>query len=64
MDENRHRHTVWMDDNVWVQVESHYQRDNCTTIWTRNLPLLTCFVPYPMCWRASWAPWANGWDAC
>ena len=31
MDENRHRHTVWMDDNVWVQVESHYQRDNCTT---------------------------------
>ena len=31
MDENRHRHTVWMDDNVWVHVESHYQRDNCTT---------------------------------
>ena len=31
MDENRHRHTVWMDDDVWDQVESHYQRDNCTT---------------------------------
>ena len=31
MDENRHRHTVWMDDNVWVHVESHYQRHNCTT---------------------------------
>ena len=31
MDENRHRHTVWMDDNVWDQVEAHYQRDNCTT---------------------------------
>ena len=29
MDENRHRHTVWMDDDVWDQVESHYQRDNC-----------------------------------
>ncbi len=31
MDENRHRHTVWMDDAVWDQVESRYQRDNCST---------------------------------
>ena len=31
MDENRHRHTVWMDDAVWEQVESRYQRDNCST---------------------------------
>lgn len=31
MGENRHRHTVWMDDEVWAQVESHYQRDNCST---------------------------------
>ena len=31
MGENRHRHTVWMDDAVWDQVESHYQRDNCST---------------------------------
>ena len=31
MDENRHRHTVWMDDAVWDQVESHYQKDNCST---------------------------------
>lgn len=31
MDENRHRHTVWMDDGVWDQVGSHYQRDNCST---------------------------------
>mgnify|MGYP000460327469 FL=1 len=31
MDENRHRHTVWMDDAVWDQVESHYQKDNCYT---------------------------------
>ena len=31
MKENRHKHTVWMDDDVWDQVESHYQRDNCTT---------------------------------
>ena len=31
MDENRHRHTVWMDDAVWDQVESHYQADNCST---------------------------------
>ena len=31
MGENRHKHTVWMDDAVWDQVESHYQRDNCST---------------------------------
>ena len=31
MDEDRHRHTVWMDDAVWDQVESRYQRDNCST---------------------------------
>ena len=56
MDENRHRHTVWMDDAVWDQVESHYQRDNCSTktnlskrpsgstpaTWTRNLPTPIC----------------------
>ena len=30
MGENRHRHTVWMDDAVWDQVESHYQADNCS----------------------------------
>ena len=31
MSENRHRHTVWMDDTAWAQVESHYQKDNCST---------------------------------
>ena len=31
MGENRHGHTVWMDDAVWDQVESHYQKDNCST---------------------------------
>lgn len=29
--ENKHRHTVRMDDDVWDQVESHYQGDDCTT---------------------------------
>lgn len=31
MKENRHKHTIWMDDNVWDQVESRYHRDNCST---------------------------------
>ena len=31
MGENRNRHTVWMDDAVWDQVEGHYQADNCST---------------------------------
>ena len=30
MGENRHRHTVWMDDAVWDQVESHYQKGRCS----------------------------------
>lgn len=29
MKENRHKHTIWMDDDVRDQVESHYQKDNC-----------------------------------
>ena len=25
------RHTVWLPDDSWNKVESHYQTDNCTT---------------------------------
>ena len=47
MGENRHRHTVWMDDDVWDQVESHYQADNCTaSFWNRGeLPLAPAKAP-------------------
>ena len=78
MRENRHKHTVWMDDNVWDQVESHYQRDNCTTknefiekairfySGYLNTESADAYLPrsWPTCWRASWESWANGWDTC
>ena len=25
------RHTVWLPENIWDKVESHYQADNCST---------------------------------
>ncbi len=25
------RHTVWLPDDIWNKVESHYQADNCST---------------------------------
>lgn len=25
------RHTVWLPDDIWDKVESHYQADNCST---------------------------------
>lgn len=70
MGENRHRHTVWMDDAVWDQVESHYQKDNCSTkneyiekaiqfysgYLNSERPAITCPGFWPMCWRASWGP--------
>ena len=78
MRENRHKHTVWMDDDVWDQVESHYQRDNCTTknefiekairFYSGYLDTESAdaYLPgsWPTCWRANWEPWANGWDTC
>ena len=74
MDENRHRHTVWMDDAVWDQVESRYQRDNCSTRNEFIEKAVQFYSGYldtesadaylrkssPIYWRASWEPWANG----
>jgi len=31
MNEEKHRHTVWLTDEAWNQVKSHYQGDNCST---------------------------------
>ena len=79
MRENRHKHTVWMDDDVWDQVESHYQRDNCTTknefiekairfysgyLDTESADAYLPRVLADVLEGANWAPWANGWDTC
>ena len=31
MGENKSRHTVWLSDAVWTEVEDHYHADNCST---------------------------------
>ena len=31
MNENKSRHTVWLSDAVWTEVEDHYHADNCST---------------------------------
>jgi len=31
MNKEKNRHTVWLTDEAWKQVKSHYQGDNCST---------------------------------
>ncbi len=30
MDEDNHRHTVWLTDKAWISVQNHYKDGNCT----------------------------------
>ena len=70
MGENRHRHTVWMDDAVWDQVESHsperqlLQKNEYiekaiqfySGYLTRSGPMSICPEYCPTYWMASWGP--------
>ncbi len=29
MKEDKHRHTVWLTDGAWAEVQTHYKEDNC-----------------------------------
>lgn len=31
MSKNKNRHTVWLTDSAWTEVENHYRSDNCST---------------------------------
>lgn len=31
MEERKNRHTIWLTDSAWNTVETHYQKDNCST---------------------------------
>lgn len=31
MEERKNRHTIWLTDFAWDTVETHYQKDNCST---------------------------------
>ena len=31
MNEQKNRHTVWLPEDVWDQVEARYRKDNCST---------------------------------
>lgn len=30
MDEDKHRHTVWLTDKAWASAQKHYKDGNCT----------------------------------
>ncbi len=30
MDEDKHRHTVWLTDEAWASVQKYYKDGNCT----------------------------------
>ncbi len=30
MNKDKHRHTVWLSDEAWAKVQTHYKEDNCT----------------------------------
>ncbi len=32
MNEKKHRHTVWLTDEAWAEVQKHYKEDNCSTL--------------------------------
>jgi len=32
MTEGKNRHTVWLTDEAWAEVQKHYKEDNCSTL--------------------------------
>jgi len=32
MTEGKNRHTVWLTDETWAEVQKHYKEDNCSTL--------------------------------
>lgn len=32
MSEGKHRHTVWLTDEAWAEVQKRYKEDNCSTL--------------------------------
>ncbi len=32
MTEEKNRHTVWLTDEAWAEVQKHYKEDNCSTL--------------------------------
>ncbi len=32
MTEGKNRHTVWLTDKAWAEVQKHYKEDNCSTL--------------------------------
>ena len=32
MEENKHKHSMWLSDEVWAEVKTAYQADGCSTL--------------------------------
>lgn len=75
---DKSRHTVWLSDEAWNQVNLHYREDNCTfqneyiekaiLFYSGYLDAqnASAYLPQssPMSWKASWMRWAAGWADC
>lgn len=78
MKELKKKHSVWLSESAWSNVEHHYQADNCSTkneyiekaiqfysgyLDTEHARNI-CLVSSLMCWKASWVPSENAWGIC
>ena len=79
MDKNgKSRHSVWLSDEVWQEVDAFYKLDNCPTrnefvekalrqyCGRLHAERTSAYLPthYRRCWRAHWACSATGWASC
>ena len=32
MEENKHKHSMWLSDELWAEVQAAYRADGCSTI--------------------------------
>ncbi len=78
MKELKKKHSVWLSESAWADVEHHYQADNCSTKNEYIEKAIQFYSGYldtehaeeylprvlSMCWRASWVPSENAWGIC
>ena len=75
MDENgKSRHSVWLSDDVWREVDALYKLDNCPTRnefvekalrqYTPRGRAHICLAHCKRCWRVRWACSVTGWAGC
>ena len=79
MDKNgKSRHSVWLSDDVWQEVDAFYKLDNCPTRnefvekalrqycgrCTLRGQVHICLAHCKRCWRVRWVCSVTGWAGC